>query len=163
PDRRYRLPRRRSRRRTALRSDRSTSNRPGERGSSGSLSRRPAMAATRGVGASRVPRREGSAAPWGLTATRPARSGANDARPAAGEWRLRRPNAVTWVASPAAHLLSGPDQATGSLRRVTGPLTTLDLRGTDTSDPHALRSVLPRPKAAEEPPIEQVRAVIDRV
>src|SRR3546814_2514540 len=53
--------------------------------------------------------------------------------------------------------------ATGSLRRVTGPLTTLDLRGTDTSDPHALRSVLPRPKAAEEPPIEQVRSVIDRV
>jgi len=46
---------------------------------------------------------------------------------------------------------------------VTGPLTTLDLRGTDTSDPHALRSVLPRPKAAEEPPIEQVRAVIERV
>jgi len=46
---------------------------------------------------------------------------------------------------------------------VTGPLTTLDLRGTDTSDPHALRSVLPRPAAAEEPPIEQVRAVIDRV
>ncbi|MFP5322403.1 MAG: histidinol dehydrogenase [Acidimicrobiia bacterium] len=46
---------------------------------------------------------------------------------------------------------------------MTGPLTTLDLRGTDTSDPHALRSVLPRPAAAEEPPIEQVRAVIDRV
>jgi len=46
---------------------------------------------------------------------------------------------------------------------VTGPLTTLDLRGTDTSDPHALRSVLPRPAAAEEPPIEQVRAVIERV
>ncbi len=46
---------------------------------------------------------------------------------------------------------------------MTGPLTTLDLRGTDTSDPHALREVLPRPTAAEEPPIEQVRAVIDRV
>jgi histidinol dehydrogenase len=46
---------------------------------------------------------------------------------------------------------------------VTGPLTTLDLRGTDTSDVHALRQVLPRPAAAEEPPIEQVRAVIDRV
>ncbi len=46
---------------------------------------------------------------------------------------------------------------------MTGPLTTLDLRGTDTSDPHALRASLPRPKAAEEPPIEQVRAVIDRV
>ncbi len=46
---------------------------------------------------------------------------------------------------------------------MTGPLTTLDLRGTDTSDRHALRSVLPRPKAAEEPPIEQVRAVIEQV
>jgi len=46
---------------------------------------------------------------------------------------------------------------------VTGPLTTLDLRGTDTSDPHRLRTVLPRPAAAEEPPIEQVRTVIDRV
>ena len=46
---------------------------------------------------------------------------------------------------------------------MTGPLTTLDLRGTDTADRHALRAVLPRPKAAEEPPIEQVRAVIERV
>lgn len=46
---------------------------------------------------------------------------------------------------------------------MTGPLTTLDLRGTDTRDPHHLRTVLPRPKAAEEPPIEQVRAVIDEV
>ncbi len=46
---------------------------------------------------------------------------------------------------------------------MTGPLTTLDLRGTDTTDRHALRRVLPRPKAAEEPPIEQVRAVIDEV
>ena len=46
---------------------------------------------------------------------------------------------------------------------MSGPLTTLDLRGTDTSDPHALRKVLPRPKAAEEPPIEQVRDVIDQV
>ncbi|MGK2929937.1 MAG: histidinol dehydrogenase [Acidimicrobiales bacterium] len=46
---------------------------------------------------------------------------------------------------------------------MTGPLTTLDLRGTDTSDPHALRAVLPRPKAAQEPPIEQVRAVIEEV
>lgn len=46
---------------------------------------------------------------------------------------------------------------------MTGPLTTLDLRGTDTSDPHALREVLPRPKAAQEPPIEQVRAVIEEV
>lgn len=49
------------------------------------------------------------------------------------------------------------------MTRVTGPLTTLDLRGTDTTDPHALRRVLPRPKAAEEPPIEQVRGVIDEV
>lgn len=46
---------------------------------------------------------------------------------------------------------------------VSGPLTTLDLRGTATSDPHALRAILPRPKAAAEPPIEQVRAVIDAV
>ncbi len=46
---------------------------------------------------------------------------------------------------------------------MSGPLTLLDLRGTDTSDRHALRRVLPRPKAAEEPPIEQVRAVIERV
>lgn len=46
---------------------------------------------------------------------------------------------------------------------MSGPLTTLDLRGTETADPHALRAVLPRPKAAEEPPIEQVRAVIDQV
>jgi histidinol dehydrogenase len=46
---------------------------------------------------------------------------------------------------------------------VPGPLTTLDLRGTDTTDVRALRATLPRPKAAEEPPIEQVRAVIDRV
>lgn len=46
---------------------------------------------------------------------------------------------------------------------MSGPLTTLDLRGTDTSDPARLRAVLPRPAAAEEPPIEQVRAVIDEV
>ena len=46
---------------------------------------------------------------------------------------------------------------------MSGLLTTLDLRGTDTSDPRALRSVLPRPKAADEPPIEQVRAVIEQV
>ena len=46
---------------------------------------------------------------------------------------------------------------------MSGPLTTLDLRGTDTTDAHALRSALPRPKAAEEPPIEQVREVIDQV
>ncbi|MDZ7673618.1 MAG: histidinol dehydrogenase [Acidimicrobiales bacterium] len=46
---------------------------------------------------------------------------------------------------------------------MSGPLTTLDLRGTDTSDPRALRTLLPRPKAAEEPPIEQVREVIERV
>ena len=44
-----------------------------------------------------------------------------------------------------------------------GPLTTLDLRGTDTSDVRALRSALPRPKAAEEPPIQQVRDVIEQV
>lgn len=46
---------------------------------------------------------------------------------------------------------------------MTSALTTLDLRGTDTADPHSLRRALPRPKAAEEPPIEQVRAVIDEV
>lgn len=46
---------------------------------------------------------------------------------------------------------------------MSGPLTTLDLRGVDTADPAVLRRTLPRPKAAEEPPIEQVRAVIDRV
>lgn len=46
---------------------------------------------------------------------------------------------------------------------MTGPLTTLDLRGTNTTDPHVLRATLPRPKAAEEPPIEQVRDVIDQV
>ncbi len=44
-----------------------------------------------------------------------------------------------------------------------GPLTTLDLCGTDTGDPQVLRGLLPRPKAAEEPPIEQVRDVIDQV
>lgn len=58
---------------------------------------------------------------------------------------------------------SSIDPDTSSLPRVSGPLKTLDLRGTDTSDPTALRSVLPRPKAAEEPPIEQVRAIIDKV
>lgn len=42
-------------------------------------------------------------------------------------------------------------------------MTTLDLRGTPTGDAHQLRQVLPRPKAAEEPPIEQVRAVIEEV
>jgi histidinol dehydrogenase len=46
---------------------------------------------------------------------------------------------------------------------VSGPLTTLDLRGTDTSDSFALRAVLPRPKAAEEPPLEEVRSVIEQV
>ena len=46
---------------------------------------------------------------------------------------------------------------------MSSPLTTLDLRGTDTTDSHALRRLLPRPKAAEEPPIDQVRSVIDEV
>ncbi len=58
---------------------------------------------------------------------------------------------------------SGGARDAGSLARVTGPLTTLDLRGTATSDPRALRAALPRPSAAAEPPIEQVRAVIERV
>ena len=58
---------------------------------------------------------------------------------------------------------SAPFDHGSTLAPVSGPLTTLDLRGTDTSDPHALRTVLPRPKAAEEPPIEQVRDVIDQV
>ncbi len=62
------LPRSRSSRRTALRSDRSTSNRPGEIGSSGSLSRRYAMAATRWLSSSRVPWMEDSSAPSVLTA-----------------------------------------------------------------------------------------------
>jgi hypothetical protein len=69
-----------------------------------------------------------------------------------------------WSLLTATHLpASGPKRGPGSLARVSGPLTTLDLRGTDTSDPHALRTTLPRPKAAEEPPIEQVREVIEQV
>lgn len=46
---------------------------------------------------------------------------------------------------------------------VSGPLSVLDLRGRATDDPVALRAVLPRPGAAEEPPIEQVRDVLDEV
>jgi histidinol dehydrogenase len=42
-------------------------------------------------------------------------------------------------------------------------LRRLDLRGTDTADARALRRRLPRPEAHVEPPVEQVRAVLDEV
>ena len=42
-------------------------------------------------------------------------------------------------------------------------LRRLDLRGTDTADARALRHRLPRPEVHAEPPVEQVRAVLDEV
>ena len=42
-------------------------------------------------------------------------------------------------------------------------LRRLDLRGTDTADARALRHHLPRPEVHAEPPVEQVRAVLDEV
>lgn len=58
---------------------------------------------------------------------------------------------------------AGVSNSPGSLARVSGPLSILDLRGDDTGDAAALRAVLPRPAAAEEPPIAQVREVIAEV
>lgn len=70
---------------------------------------------------------------------------------------------MTWGLSSDRETFVGAPKRPGNLSPVSGPLTTLDLRGNDTTDAAALRSALPRPAAATEPPISQVREVIAEV